>query len=147
MEKLCARVRAEDTAALEALVKPVRDRASAAAQDFLLLHFREVSQLPPPAAQSSSCESGMRHYDSDDEGLVSGRQIQLSLPEIPADHSAAESWDNLEEVCLSEYPNILFLKELLLFNAFFIVFTDPIFMILRCMSYCVHFVEHAQIKS
>lgn len=95
MEKLCARVRAEDAAALEALVKPVRDRASAAAQDFLQLHSSPVSQPPPPAAQPSSSS----HNDDDvDEEPVSGRQIQLHLPEIPADQSAAESWDNLEEV-------------------------------------------------
>ncbi|XP_018541676.1 syntaxin-17 [Lates calcarifer] len=101
MEKLCTRVRAEDTNALEALVKPVRDRASAAAQDFLLLHSNPVPQPPqstPPAAQPSSCVSSSCHADDDEgEELVSGRQIQLHLPEIPADQSAAESWDNLEE--------------------------------------------------
>ncbi len=101
MEKLCARVRSEDTAALEALVKPVRDRASAAARDFLLLHSNPVSQ-PSSAAQPSSCVSRSCHTDEDvDEEPVSGRQIQLQLPEIPADQSAAESWDNLEEVCIS----------------------------------------------
>ncbi|KAM9353956.1 syntaxin-17 [Symphorus nematophorus] len=98
MEKLCARVRVEDAAALEALVKPVRDRASAAARDFLLLHSNPVSQPPPPVTQPSSCESSSCHTDDDmDEEPVSGRQIQLHLPEIPADQSAAESWDNLEE--------------------------------------------------
>lgn len=103
MEKLCARVRAEDAVALEALVKPIRNRASAAAQDFLLLHSSPVSQLPepPPAVQPSSCVSRSCHNDADaDEGLVCGKQTQLQLPEIPADQSAAESWDNLEEVCL-----------------------------------------------
>lgn len=105
MEKLCSRVRAEDTAALEALVKPVRDRASAAAQDFLLLHSSPVSQKPsPPAAQSSSCVSRSCHSDElVDEELVSGRQIQLHFLEIPADQSVAESWDNLEEVCMSNH--------------------------------------------
>ncbi|XP_022048687.1 syntaxin-17 isoform X1 [Acanthochromis polyacanthus] len=97
MEKLCSRVRAEDAAALEALVRPVRDRASAAAQDFLLLHSNPVA-APPPAAQTSSCGSGGRHADDEvDEEPASGRQIQLHLPEIPAEQSAAESWDNLEE--------------------------------------------------
>lgn len=98
MEKLCARVRAEDADALEALVKPVRDRASAAAQDFLRLHSNPESWPSPPAAQPSSCASGSCHADErvDDEP-VSGRQIQLRLPEIPADQSAAESWDDLEE--------------------------------------------------
>ncbi|XP_062278143.1 syntaxin-17 isoform X2 [Scomber scombrus] len=101
MEKLCTRVRAEDTAALERLVKPVRDRASAATQDFLHLHSNPVPQPAPalpPAAQSSSCVSSSYHDDDDGgEDPVSGRQIQLHLPEIPADQSAAESWDNLEE--------------------------------------------------
>lgn len=96
MEKLCARVRAEDAAALEALVKPVRDRASAAAQDFLLLHSSLVSQPPPPPAAQPSSSS--HNDDNVDEEPVSDRQIQLHLPEIPADESAAESWDNLEEV-------------------------------------------------
>ncbi|XP_076593142.1 syntaxin-17 [Chaetodon auriga] len=97
MEKLCTRVRAEDTAALEALVKPVRDRASAATQDFLLLHSNLASQPPPAAAQPSSCVSSRSHDDNMDEEPVSGSQMQLQLPEIPADQSAAESWDNLEE--------------------------------------------------
>ncbi|XP_051262491.1 syntaxin-17 [Dicentrarchus labrax] len=98
MEKLCARVRAEDAGALEELVKPVRDRASAAARDFLLLHSNPMSQPPTPAAQPSSCVSSSGHASDDvDEEPVSGRQIQLHLPEIPADQSAAESWDNLEE--------------------------------------------------
>ncbi|CAJ1062175.1 syntaxin-17 isoform X1 [Xyrichtys novacula] len=96
MEKLCARVRAEDAASLEALVTPIRDRASAAARDFLLLHSNPVSQpVPAPATQPTSCVSTS---DEDiDEELVSGRQFQLRLPEIPSDQSAAESWDNLEE--------------------------------------------------
>ncbi|KAI3361016.1 hypothetical protein L3Q82_013216, partial [Scortum barcoo] len=101
MEKLCTRVRAEDTAALEALVKPVRDRASATAQDFLLLHSNPVPQpasAPPPAAQPSSFVSSSCNADDNvDEEPVSGKQIQFHLPEIPADQSAAESWDNLEE--------------------------------------------------
>lgn len=102
MEKLCARVRAEDAAALEMLVKPVRDRASKAARDFLLLHSDPVPQPPPPDAQPSSCVSRSCIPDEDvDEELVSGRQFQLQLPAIPADQSAVESWDNLEEVCMS----------------------------------------------
>lgn len=104
MEKLCARVRAEDASALEALVQPVRDRASAAAQDFLQLHSSPVSQPPSPTApQPTSTASGSSHSDDDaEEELVSGRQTQLHLPEIPADESAAESWDNLEEVRMSD---------------------------------------------
>ncbi|XP_056300139.1 syntaxin-17 [Pseudoliparis swirei] len=103
MEKLCTRVRAEDADALEALVRPVRDRASAAARDFLLLHSNPVPQpqtapATPPAAQPSSCVSSSCHADDNmcDKPVYS-RQIQLYLPEIPADQNAAESWDNLEE--------------------------------------------------
>lgn len=98
MEKLCARVRAEDAAALEVLVQPVRDRALAAVQDFLLLHARPVSQppSPPAAAQTSSCAAPPLFPGEEEPTSV--RQNQLQLPEIPADQSAAESWDNLEEV-------------------------------------------------
>lgn len=104
MEKLCARVRAEDASALEALVKPVRDRSSVAVQDFLQLHSSRVSQPPSPTAyQPTSSASGSSHSDDDaEEEPVSGRQTQLHLPEIPADESAAESWENLEEVCMSD---------------------------------------------
>ncbi|XP_029957971.1 syntaxin-17 isoform X2 [Salarias fasciatus] len=93
MEKLCARVRPEDAAALEALVKPVRDRASEAARDFLLLHSNPLET--PPSSPATRPSSG----GSSDPGEepVSGQQIQLQLPEIPPDQSAAESWDNLEE--------------------------------------------------
>ncbi|KAM9723802.1 syntaxin-17 [Menidia menidia] len=100
MEKLCGRVRAEDAAALEALVKPIRDRASAAARDFLLVHSNppQPTPEPPPATDPSSCASSSCHAVDDlGEESVSGRQTQLYLPEIPADQSAAESWDNLEE--------------------------------------------------
>lgn len=99
MEKLCVRVRAEDAAALEVLVQPVRDRALAAVQDFLLLHSRPVSQppSPPAAAQTSSCAAPHLGGGGEEEP-TSVRQNQLQLPEIPADQSAAESWDNLEEV-------------------------------------------------
>ncbi|XP_047454710.1 syntaxin-17 [Mugil cephalus] len=99
MEKLCARVRAEDADALQALVKPVRDRASAATRDFLLLHSNPVpppAPASPPATQPSSCGSSDADDDAAEEPAF-GRQIQLHLPHIPADQSAAESWDNLEE--------------------------------------------------
>ncbi|XP_061572751.1 syntaxin-17 [Cololabis saira] len=101
MEKLCSRVRAEDAAALEALVKPVRDRASVAAQDFLLVHSNpHPTPVSPPAAQSSSSSSSTHCHAVDDVGedeQVLSEQIQLYLPQIPPDQSAAESWDNLEE--------------------------------------------------
>lgn len=101
MEKLCARVRAEDADALEALIKPVRDRASAAAQDFLRLHSNPEPQpapTPPPATHPSSCAFSSCHTDDNADDVPGfGRQSQLQLPEIPPDQRAAESWDNLEE--------------------------------------------------
>ncbi|KAM7420729.1 hypothetical protein PAMA_015113 [Pampus argenteus] len=101
MEKLCSRVRPEDAAALETLVKPVKERASAATRDFLHLHSNPVSQpapASPPAANPSSWVSSSYHGDDDmDKEPMSGRQIQGYLPEIPSDQSAAESWDNLED--------------------------------------------------
>lgn len=104
MEKLCARVRAEDAAALEALVKPIRDRASAAAQDFLQLHSAPVPQPPPLPQQQASIASNNSHDNNDSiwKEPVSDRQTQLHLPEIPAEESAVESWENLEEVCTSD---------------------------------------------
>lgn len=97
MEKLCSRVRPEDAEALEALVKPVRTRASAAAQDFLLLHSNPAPQ-PTSAAPAATWPSSCQTVEDVGEERMSGRQIQLQLPEIPADQNAAESWDNLEEV-------------------------------------------------
>lgn len=103
MEKLCARVRAEDAAALEVLVRPIRDRALAAVQDFLLLHSRPVSQppSPPPPAPAPASSCAPSRDDAEEEEPASVRQSQLQLPEIPADQSAAESWDNLEEASMT----------------------------------------------
>ncbi|XP_019715070.1 syntaxin-17-like, partial [Hippocampus comes] len=102
MEKLCGRVRAEDAAALEKLVKPVKDRASAATRDFLQLHSNPALQIapltPPDFALPSGRGPSTQHAGDDmDEESVSGWQIHTQLPEIPVEESAAESWDNLEE--------------------------------------------------
>ncbi|XP_077383901.1 syntaxin-17 [Festucalex cinctus] len=103
IEKLCSRVRPEDATALEKLVKPVKDRASAATRDFLQLHSNPVlqptpSSPPPDSAWPSGPELSTRQAGDDtDEESVSGWQIQTQLPEIPVEESAAESWDNLEE--------------------------------------------------
>ncbi|XP_067094922.1 syntaxin-17 isoform X2 [Osmerus mordax] len=97
MEKLCGRVRPEDGPALERLVQPIRDRASASARDFLLLHSIPT---PPPVplrpAHTSTCPPGRSHDDDDLYHPPPATQTQLRLPEIPADQSAAESWDTLE---------------------------------------------------
>ncbi|XP_011603970.2 syntaxin-17 isoform X2 [Takifugu rubripes] len=97
MEKLCARVRADDAAALEVLVQPIRDMALAAVQDFLLLHSRPVSQPPSPPAAAPTSSCGASRDDAGEEEPAPVGHSQLQLPEIPADQSAAESWDNLEE--------------------------------------------------
>ncbi|XP_061918881.1 syntaxin-17 isoform X1 [Entelurus aequoreus] len=98
MEKLCSRVRAEDAAALERLVRPVKDRASSATRDFLLLHsnpaLKPTLSLPSPDVQPSS---GSLCADVEAEESVCGWHVQSQLPEIPAQENAAESWDNLEE--------------------------------------------------
>lgn len=98
MEKLCTRVRSEDAEALEGLVKPVRERASAAALDFLLLHSDPPPSVPAaPAAERPSISRSSSCHDLEDEEPLVDWQVQLRLPEIPADQNAAESWDNLEE--------------------------------------------------
>eukprot|EP00063_Salmo_salar_P066881 XP_014041716.1 PREDICTED: syntaxin-17-like [Salmo salar] len=96
MEKLCGRVRPEDGPALERLVQPIRDRASAAAQDFLLLHSNPapLPQAPRPPGHSSS---GGSHGDDVGREPPPVNQTQLLLPVIPLNESAAESWDTLEE--------------------------------------------------
>uniref|UniRef100_A0A8C7LJL4 Syntaxin 17 n=1 Tax=Oncorhynchus mykiss TaxID=8022 RepID=A0A8C7LJL4_ONCMY len=97
MEKLCGRVRPEDSPALERLVQPIRDRASAATQDFLLLHSNPapLPQAPRPPDHSSSGSGS--HGDDVGREPPPVNQTQLLLPVIPLNESAAESWDTLEE--------------------------------------------------
>lgn len=88
MEALCGRVRVEDAAALEKLVRPIRERAAAAVRDFLLLQ-------PSPAPQSAPHSPPPdENHDDDDETLS---EMQIQLPAIPTEEIAAESWENLEE--------------------------------------------------
>ncbi|KAL4593669.1 syntaxin-17 isoform X1 [Arapaima gigas] len=103
METLCGLVRREDAQALDKLVRPIRERASKAAHDFLKLHA-ETANLEPaalcrhseealggwPAAQDHA--SGAEEHESPQPA-----QAQLLLPEIPQDQNAAESWESLEE--------------------------------------------------
>ncbi|KAI1894146.1 hypothetical protein AGOR_G00112810 [Albula goreensis] len=108
MEKLCGRVRVEDAEALENLVHPVKERASAAARDFLRLHAESAGSLGPPqtAPKGSSLEPSTLSHSVTTPDSVSGGgegeecgliQTQIPLPEIPQDMSAAESWETLEE--------------------------------------------------
>ncbi len=48
MEKLCRRVRSVDAEALEKLVQPIRDRASAAIQEFLQIHLDAINRPDAP---------------------------------------------------------------------------------------------------
>ncbi|KAM6968065.1 syntaxin-17 [Aplochiton taeniatus] len=99
MEKLCGRVRPEDGLALEELVQPIRDKASAAAQDFLLLHWNPPPHPGPlPPAHVPACPASSSQGEEDVGGEIPPvSQAQLYLPEIPADLNAAESWGSLEE--------------------------------------------------
>uniref|UniRef100_A0A8C6SA90 Syntaxin-17 n=1 Tax=Neogobius melanostomus TaxID=47308 RepID=A0A8C6SA90_9GOBI len=92
METLCSRVRVEDASALEKLVRPIRERATAAVRDFLLLHPNPEPQSPHSPASYAPTPS---HDVNEDEETLSEMQIQL--PAIPADEIAAESWENLEQ--------------------------------------------------
>ncbi|KAJ8371552.1 hypothetical protein AAFF_G00307320 [Aldrovandia affinis] len=104
MEKLCGRVQAEDAQALRRLVRPIRERASAAAHDFLELHAessgppRTPPRLtePPPLTYRPLTVPDDFSSAGDGEGQLLA-QTQIPLPEIPQDQNAAESWETLEE--------------------------------------------------
>ncbi|XP_064883790.1 syntaxin-17-like isoform X2 [Oncorhynchus nerka] len=96
MEKLCGRICPEDGPALERLVQPIRDRASAAVQDFLPLHSNPAP-LPQAPRLPDHSSSGGSHGDDVGREPPPVNQTQLLLPLIPLNESAAESWDTLEE--------------------------------------------------
>ncbi|XP_043117848.1 syntaxin-17 isoform X2 [Puntigrus tetrazona] len=101
MEKLCGRVRSADAEALEKLVQPIRDRASAAIQEFLQIHSDSINRPDAPTLsthETTSTASETLHSDGD-TGLPGSpvAQTQLLLPEIPPEQNAAESWDILAE--------------------------------------------------
>ncbi|XP_036413938.1 syntaxin-17 [Colossoma macropomum] len=101
MEKLCGRVHSTDAPALEKLVQPIRERASAAAQNFLRLHSDSISHLGPCPQQPVTTEvhsASNTAYSDPDVGRAESpvTQAQLFLPAIPPEQNAAESWDSLE---------------------------------------------------
>ncbi|KAL2083923.1 hypothetical protein ACEWY4_019441 [Coilia grayii] len=96
MEKLCGRVRGEDAASLEKLVSPVREQASAAAQDFLRLHSQPVNHSPPTQPIGSRTQHDPP-YGNEDMDATSPAVTQTQLPAIPPEQNAAESWGSLEE--------------------------------------------------
>ncbi|XP_016365218.1 syntaxin-17-like isoform X1 [Sinocyclocheilus rhinocerous] len=105
MEKLCGRVHSADAEALEKLVQPIRDRASAAIQEFLRIHSDVINRPDAPTISthgtiSNASETLHSMFLSDgDTGLPGSpvTQTQLLLPEIPPEQNAAESWDSLAE--------------------------------------------------
>ncbi|XP_060756909.1 syntaxin-17 [Neoarius graeffei] len=102
MEKLCQRVRSAEAPALEKLVQPIRERASAATQDFLRLHSDSVSYPGPHPQQTDSTDALTGSDSAYSEEDVGGAEspvtgVQVYLPAIPVEQNAAESWDLLEE--------------------------------------------------
>ncbi|TSK20232.1 Syntaxin-17 [Bagarius yarrelli] len=102
MDKLCQRVRSSEAPALDKLVRPIKDRASAATQEFLRLHSDSVNHPGPRPQQPASTDSHSASdsaYSEDDVGGAESpvTRFQVLLPAIPAEENAAESWDSLEE--------------------------------------------------
>lgn len=101
MEKVCIRVREEDSEALLRMISPVRENAADATSQFLQIHSesaeelrRQHSLLKVPLHRSSTtgpfCEA--------EEMTQSQIEVQMfsPLPPIPDDQNAAESWQTLE---------------------------------------------------
>ncbi|XP_063055737.1 syntaxin-17 [Engraulis encrasicolus] len=102
MEKLCGRVRGEDAAALEKLVSPTREQASAAALDFLRLHSHTathpLSQPKQPTPNHVPPTGNVEEEEDDDVDAATSLAVsQMLLPAIPPEQFAAESWGSLEE--------------------------------------------------
>ncbi|MGH0120487.1 UNVERIFIED_CONTAM: hypothetical protein FKN15_066811 [Acipenser sinensis] len=109
MEKLCQRVRGEDTLALEEIILPVREQASTAAVEFLRQHSESAEELSPQYNAAANQHSSLTRSLTDQGNLYSGSsapeegasqamvQMLLPFPEIPKDQNAAESWETLEE--------------------------------------------------
>ncbi|XP_051872466.1 syntaxin-17 isoform X2 [Pristis pectinata] len=110
METICLRVRDEDSQALEKIINPVKERAAAAVEEFLKLHSQlsevhsdhgnvENSQDPHSSLVRSQTIAGTFTGSQDSGSPLHQHSVQLNvpLPQIPQDHDAAESWENLEE--------------------------------------------------
>lgn len=109
MEKLCQRVRGEDTLALEEIILPVREQASTAAVEFLRQHSESAEELSRQYNAAANQHSSLTRSLTDQGNLYSGSsapeeggsqamvQMLLPFPEIPKDQNAAESWETLEE--------------------------------------------------
>lgn len=103
MEKLCQRVRSPEAPALDKLVRPIKERASTATQEFLRLHSDSVNHPGPRPQQTATTDSHSASDSAYSEEEVGGAEspvthrFQILLPAIPAEENAAESWDSLEE--------------------------------------------------
>ncbi|XP_033848334.3 syntaxin-17 [Acipenser ruthenus] len=109
MEKLCQRVRGEDTLALDKIILPVRQQASTAAVEFLRQHSESAEELSHQYNAAANQHSSLTRSLTDQGNLYSGSsapeeggsqamvQMLLPFPEIPKDQNAAESWETLEE--------------------------------------------------
>lgn len=110
METLCLRVRDEDSQTLETIISPLKERAAAAVEEFLKVHSQcsevssnhgrtENSQDPHSSLLRSQTIAGTFASIQDSGTSLPQHSVQLSLPlpQIPQDHDAAESWENLEE--------------------------------------------------
>ncbi|MBN3286897.1 STX17 protein, partial [Polyodon spathula] len=99
MEKLCQRVRDEDTPALDKIILPIRQQASTAAVEFLRLHSESAEELSHQYTAAANQHSSLTRSLTDQEEGGSQAMVQMLLPfpEIPKDQNAAESWETLEE--------------------------------------------------
>ncbi|KAK1173506.1 syntaxin-17 [Acipenser oxyrinchus oxyrinchus] len=109
MEKLCQRVRGEDTLALDKIILPIRQQASTAAVEFLRQHSESAEELNCQYNAAANQHSNLTRSLTDQGNLYSGSsapeeggsqamvQMLLPFPEIPKDQNAAESWETLEE--------------------------------------------------
>ncbi|XP_078279718.1 syntaxin-17 isoform X3 [Rhinoraja longicauda] len=110
METICLRVRDEDSETLEKIISPAKERAAAAVEEFLKVHSQcsevssnhggaENSQDPRSSLVRSQTIAGTFASTQDSGTSLPQHSVQLSLPlpQIPQDHDAAESWENLEE--------------------------------------------------
>ncbi|XP_032898996.1 syntaxin-17 isoform X2 [Amblyraja radiata] len=110
METICLRVRDEDSQTLETIISPLKERAAAAVEEFLKVHSQcsdvssnhgrtENSQDPHSSLLRSQTIAGTFASIQDSGTSLPQHSVQLSLPlpQIPQDHDAAESWENLEE--------------------------------------------------
>ncbi|XP_001364680.1 syntaxin-17 isoform X1 [Monodelphis domestica] len=106
MEKLCLKVHKDDRGVLKRMMDPVKEAASSAIAEFLQLHLQSAEELKnqfnddgtslhSPLTRSMTVGEAF-HTAKAEGGPQSLVQVYSSLPEIPQDQNAAESWETLE---------------------------------------------------